>query len=294
MVRLLDWKLKHLTQQPFKSESTTVNRKVFQRIYNQSVEDVMHYWTIPMQREISAHNVCWSPERFDFKDYLLHSELRYWLALREIISKQSFTSWCDIGGFFGAFPLTLNRLGINVAMTEALKFYSEAFSPLFSFLLSEGIEIIDHDPFDVYPLSNYSFDVVSSMAVLEHYPHSLKMFFDNIKHIISPPGLFYIDVPNIAYWPKRLALLAGHSPLTPADDIYHSHVPFTGHHHEYTLHELKAVASLSHYQVINHQYFNYSFTGPFIKRLLSDPLLTLTSFKPSMRECFSLLLRPIP
>ncbi|KZB51835.1 hypothetical protein AUP41_06485 [Thalassospira xiamenensis] len=242
-----------------------------------------------MQEEVARHCFPWRESVTNFKEYLLASEQRYLNAYRLLMENGGFNSLCDVGGFFGAFPLTLSRLGHKVAMTEALEYYSESFNPLFDFLTDQDVNIIDYDPFGSSSLPEKDFDVVTVMAVIEHYPHSLKKFMENILRVFKQDGRVYIDVPNIAYWPKRMAMLLGKTPLVPVSDIFRSSEPFIGHHHEFTRQEVRDLASLCGIEILRELYFNYSFRGPFIKRFYSDPLLTLMSYNPSMRECIGIL-----
>lgn len=276
------------------TQQAIISREQFRQTYLRSVEDVMRFWTPEMQTEISRNNAGWKNGRTDFGGYLRYSELRYWTAFDMLTRNGMINTWCDIGGFFGAYPLTLRRLGVAAAMTEALKYYSDSFSPLFAYLRQEGVEIIDHDPFDNVALGGRHFDVVSAMAVLEHYPHSQKRFMEFMRSIVVQTGCLYIEVPNIGYWPRRWALLNGRSPLPSAGDIYQSEVPFTGHHHEYTMQELHQLADLAELRVVEEKCFNYSFVGPWLKRLISDPFLTLMSYRPSMRECLAVVLSHSP
>lgn len=275
-----------------KPNKVVVNREQFQQAYFRSVEDVLRFWTPEMQVEISRHNAAWQIGHTDFEGYLKNSELRYWIAFQMAYGNGLVNSWCDVGGFFGAYPLTLRRLGVAAAMTEALVYYSDCFSPLFDYLRQEGVEVIDHDPFVDASLDGRHFDVVSAMAVLEHYPHSPKCFMEFMCSIVAPEGQLFIEVPNIAYWPRRWALLRGRSPLPPVEYIYNSKVPFTGHHHEYTMQDLHQLAAIAKLQVVEERFFNYSFVGTWIMRFISDPFLTLMSYCPSMRETLAIILRP--
>lgn len=272
------------------SGNPRVDRETFRKVYHESLRDVLEFWTANMQTEIGRHNAGWLG--FDFTNYLQQSELRYWIALRALEQAGPLESLCDVGGFFGAFPLTMRRLGIDVAMTEALEYYSDSFSPLFSFLRSQGIEIIDHDPFAKEDGVDRTFDAVTAMAVIEHYPHSLKPFLRFLRSVTAPRGHIYIEVPNIAYWPKRWALMRGRSPLSSLAHIYDSSTPYIGHHHEYTIDELRILAKLSGMEVIREEHFNYSFIGPWPKRFFSDPALTLATMAPGMRECLAIVLAP--
>lgn len=243
-----------------------------------------------MQAEIARHNQGW--RELDFGGYLRQSELRYRVASEALWRAGPLNSLCDVGGFFGAFPLTMRRLGVDVAMTEALGYYSDSFAPLFAYLREEGVDIIDHDPFEQEPTVERRFDVVTAMAVIEHYPHSHRRFLAFMRTIAEPTGHLYLEVPNIAYWPRRWAMLCGRSPLSSIEDVYASAVPFIGHHHEFTMDELHRLASLAGLNVVEQVHFNYSFVGPRFKRFISDPLLMLMSLRPSMRECLAVVLRP--
>jgi hypothetical protein len=80
------------------------------------------------------------------------------------------------------------------------------------------------------------------------------------------------DLPNIAYWPTRLGLLRGHSPLAPTAQVYDAELPFTGHHREYTSRELRAVLTWSGFAVDELLTFNYSRWPDrrLIMRLIAD------------------------
>ncbi len=275
------------------SSKRKISRAEFKQIYLKSVEDILSMWTPQMQDEFSRHCVNWSRDRFDFEVYLKHSEIRYWTAYQKNCRGMEIKSWCDTGGFFGAFPLALKRLGLDVTMTEALKYYSESFSPLFKYLQGEGVNVVDCDPFEENASEIFKgakFDVVSAMAVLEHYPHSVRRFMDFLRSIVSIDGSIYLEVPNISYWPKRWAMMRGRSPLSNIEDIYKSQVPYIGHHHEYSIAELFRLADLADLNVVDQEQFNYSFVGPWIKRFISDPLLALMTQFPSMRESIGVVL----
>jgi 2-polyprenyl-3-methyl-5-hydroxy-6-metoxy-1,4-benzoquinol methylase len=275
-----------------KARSFLPDKEKFQKIYRDSLSDILRFWTADMQAEIGRHNAAW--RTLDFPMYLKQSELRYWIAANALQNAGPLNSLCDVGGFFGAFPLTMRRLGVDVAMTEALEYYSDSFAPLFTYLRTQGIDIIDHDPFEKESGVEKKFDAVTAMAVIEHYPHSLKPFMGFMQSICAPSGHLYLEAPNIAYWPRRWAMVKGQSPLSRLEDIFESSIPFIGHHHEYTMSELRRLALLTNMDVVKEIHFNYSFTGPWIKRFISDPLLTLMSANPAMREVLAVVLRPKP
>jgi hypothetical protein len=113
---------------------------------------------------------------------------------------------------------------------------------------------------------------------------SLKPFLANLKGLVGPQGIAHIEVPNIAYWPKRVALLRGLTPLSDARMIYESAVPFVG----------RAVSDLAGLEVLREDCYNYSLPASW-GRLLRRPIETLAfTFMPTTRECLSVTCRPAP
>lgn len=264
----------------------------FSSVYDAAVADVLAHWTEEMQVEVSAHNIGWHPARYRFDTYLRASLSRYYLAYQRAVTEHT-ARLCDVGGFWGVFPLTLRRLGFRVSMTEALRYYSDSFSGLFAYITGEGVDIIDYDPFESGRCLDGEFDAIFVMAVLEHYPYSLRDFMANVLAGLKPDGRIHVEVPNIAYWPKRIALLQGRSPLPPIGDVYDSRVPFTGHHHEFTESELRRLVQLAGLRVVAFDTYNYSSEGTLLARLRDRPLETLAlRYVASARELLSITCTP--
>lgn len=262
----------------------------FNSIYEKSMESVLNFWTAEMQKEIAAHCHGWGPESFDFECYLRASAIRFYKAYDLIGQSENINKICDIGSFWGVFPLTLQELGYDVTMTESFKYYSDSFDNLFNFIRNKGVQVVDFDPFQAEESLSSQFDFITIMAVLEHYPHSHKIFLDNAISLMKPNSKIYIEVPNIAYWPKRMSFLKGHTPLVPIQDIYKSKIPFIGHHHEFTMSELIQLATLSKLTVISKDFYNYS---EFLnkERLGRRNIIKRIAFKylKDSRECISVL-----
>jgi SAM-dependent methyltransferase len=265
----------------------------FRRRYEDAVQSIWGFWSPAMQEEMAAHNVGWSLPQTDFRLYLDASAVRYHLAYRALTAADGARSVCDVGGFWGAFPLTLRALGYEVTMTEALQYYSQRFDGLFAFLREAGIEILDLDPFVPGARIDRRFDFVSAMAVLEHFPHSLRDFMANVTGMMAPAGQLYIEVPNIAFWPKRMAMLRGLTPLVPIGDIYDSRVPFIGHHHEFTADELRTLGSRAGLVPLREHFYNYSpHVRPGIWTALRHPLWSLAfAVRKQTREVIAMAFR---
>jgi 2-polyprenyl-3-methyl-5-hydroxy-6-metoxy-1,4-benzoquinol methylase len=264
----------------------------FDRIYQECVRVVLEHWTSEMQTEMALQCHSWGPELYDFRNYLTVSSRRFYRAYCSFAKSGTGQRVCDVGGFWGVFPMTLKELGFDVAMTESLKYYGDSFSALFECIAARGVRIFDYDPFEPgAALACERFDVVTVMAVLEHYPHSLKVFMENVTSLMSEDGRIYIEVPNIAYWPKRVGLLRGHTPLAQVAEIYRSDVPFIGHHHEFTIAELRELARLTGLSVLSEDFYNYTPGAlPGFKMLVRSPLQFLAfTFLKDARECLAVL-----
>ena len=112
----------------------------------------------------------------------------------------------------------------------------------------------------------------------------------NIRSLLEPNGRLFIEVPNIAYWPNRVGLLVGRSPLVSIDQIYESEEPFIGHHHEYTIDELRKLVSLSGLTITREDFYNYSVAG--IGALAKRPVAALAfAFLKESRECMAVTCR---
>jgi 2-polyprenyl-3-methyl-5-hydroxy-6-metoxy-1,4-benzoquinol methylase len=254
-----------------------LDRHAFGPAYRQAVRDIVPFLTADRLEVIGRHNAGWRPERFDFPAYLESSEVRYAAALaaferNEGRAADGHLRVLDVGGFMGALPLTLARLGARVTLAEKYDYYDGAFDDLRSFLTEQGVEVWDIDlsePLDSPPAR---FDLVAAMAVLEHLPSSPRSLLLNARALLAATGRLIVDVPNIAYWPNRVGLLRGVSPLPPMADVYDSQPPYTGHHHEYTIKDLVHVLTWSGLTVDEVVTLNYT-PWPdrrFLRRVIAE------------------------
>ncbi|MDZ4730670.1 MAG: class I SAM-dependent methyltransferase [Xanthomonadales bacterium] len=240
-----------------------VTRPEFSSVYQACVREM----TERMPSDWSAlakHNAGWRKARFDAESYLVTSEKRYWHALRFMMSNEVH-SVLDVGGFLGPFPLALKRLGYDVAIAERYSYYGNAMERIASHLDANGVCVIDADLAEPAGLStdlNGRFDALTCMAVAEHLAHSPKALLDNLRDALRPGGTLVFEVPNVAYWPKRYAFFfRGETVHSPIEEVYHSAIPFTGHHREYTLRDARYVLNEAGFEIAEEQTFNYT-VGP--------------------------------
>jgi len=213
---------------------------------------------------LAKHNAGWRKGRFDAKDYLVTSEIRYWHALRFMMG-EGVQRVLDVGGFLGSFPLALKRLGYDVAIAERYGYYGNAMEQIASHLAASGVRVIDADltePTGIPQDLKCQFDALTCMAVAEHLAHSPMMLMENLRDGLRPGGALLFEVPNVAYWPKRFAFFfRGETVHAPIAEVYHSAIPFTGHHREYTLQDARYVLTEAGFEIAEEQTFNYT-VGP--------------------------------
>jgi 2-polyprenyl-3-methyl-5-hydroxy-6-metoxy-1,4-benzoquinol methylase len=239
-----------------------IHPRQFRRVYRQSVRDVMRFIDRERQMAVARHDASLHPDRHDLGVYLQASERRY----AELV--QLYNAWhrlphdqlraLDVGGFLGAYPLTLARLGISVTLAEEYGYYYGAFDELAGFLAGEGVDIWAVDFTEPISDTRDGFTLVSNMAMLEHLPGSPRGLMENIRSCIDPDGLLIVEIPNVAYWPNRLEAIRGQSIHQPLELVYASEMPYLGHHREYTVAELQELLRWSRFVPRDLKLFNYS------------------------------------
>jgi 2-polyprenyl-3-methyl-5-hydroxy-6-metoxy-1,4-benzoquinol methylase len=232
----------------------------FRREYRGAVRDVTRFVTPARQEVISRHNLGLHPSRADLSAYLDASETRYVRAVELFNTHLSDGPQraLDVGGFLGAYPLALRRLGIPVTLAEVYAYYEGAFDELRDFLASEGIEIWDVDFTEPLTTSTDRFTMVTNMAMLEHLAGSPDQLMRNLHTATADDGAVVVETPNLAYWPKRWTLLRGRTVHPPLEVVYESASPFLGHHREYTVVELEELLRWSGFRPLRLDCFNYS------------------------------------
>jgi len=260
--------------------------EAFRSAYREAVAEVLPYLGEERLHAIGRHNPGWGAGRFDVRGYLEASETRYVHALETFARSGrglAGTSVLDVGGFMGAFPLALRRLGVEVALAERYDYYGGAFDELRAHLEAQGIEVWDRDmTMAGQAPDGRRFGLVTCMAVLEHLASSPRALMENMRAALEPGGQLLVEVPNLAYWPKRLAVLAGGTVHPPLADVYAAQVPFTGHHREYTEADLRELLTLAGFELRELESFNYTPQDPRgpLGRLLDWPRRSL----PGARE----------
>lgn len=124
-----------------------------------------------------------------------------------------------------------------------------------SFVAPDGIERSwPLDAFDFegqFPYESASFDLVTTMEVIEHVVGSPRAFLQEIRRVLKPGGHLFVATPNAASWAKIMRQLA-HSPTydsKPYSQNFGPRHPMC-HVYEYTPWELKDLLRSEGFDVV--------------------------------------------
>ena len=72
----------------------------------------------------------------------------------------------------------------------------------------KGVEVHECDVIkDRLPYGDNTFDLVSAVDMVEHFPSSSKHFFDEVFRVLRPGGVLVTGCPNIANLQNRIKML---------------------------------------------------------------------------------------
>ncbi len=93
------------------------------------------------------------------------------------------------------------------------------------------------------PFKSVSFDVVTAVAALAFFfdPHFV---LEEIKRVLKKNGILILEVPNLAYLPRRISLFLGKQPWTSAGQGWDG-----GHLHYFTQGSLKRLLEDSGFKI---------------------------------------------
>lgn len=198
---------------------------------------------------------------FEWTSYLRLSAIRM-TRVQRALRQHGINSGkiADIGSYFGNFSLMLANNGYQVTAVDGYTRYGPALRPVTNLLKSNNVTVLNFDELgdSFEELPSGSFDVVLSMGVIEHIPHTPRLFLEAMNRLLRPGGLLVIDTPNLGYLHTREKLSRGESIFCPLELQYDTAIPFEGHHREYTSKELLWMLNHIGHEVLDLQFFNFS------------------------------------
>lgn len=148
----------------------------------------------------------------------------------------------DIGGGFSPFAPLLSTRGVDAAVVDT--FDHELFSraDLASLMAAIPVELVTMDATaQPLPFADGSFDAVTSFDSLEHWHHSPRRLFAEVKRVAQSRALFVLGVPNAVNARKRIAVLFGKTNWARFEDWYEPD-QFFGHVREPVVTDLERMA----------------------------------------------------
>jgi ABC-type polysaccharide/polyol phosphate transport system ATPase subunit/SAM-dependent methyltransferase len=125
-------------------------------------------------------------------------------VIDKVTAGKAVGRWLEVGGGLGAFAALIkkSRPGWNVLLNEFNARSLEIAKSLYD------LEVSDNDPMRLLEKGE-TFDVISSVAVLEHSTHPFE-FIESYARLLAPGGTLVTIVPN--FTPLNAAVSKGSSP----------------------------------------------------------------------------------
>lgn len=121
-----------------------------------------------------------------------------------------------------------------------------------------GIDFYHQNPGEYnIPFEVNSFDVVCSLAVIEHLHASPRGFLNSMGTFARPGGLIVVVMPNSVNLRKRLSVLLGRTNYPPVDMFFNCIENWRGHVREYTLKETEYICRASGFEVLSSTTFEH-------------------------------------
>ena len=139
----------------------------------------------------------------------------------------------------------------------------------------------------VLPFKDESFHAIIMCEVLEHLNFNPLPLLKEINRVGAANSLFYLSLPNLAYYKNRLKFLFGHSMLQPISSYFDQLDPskleiVKGHWREYTGAETVDMLKRLGYDIYQQYYFSIvdEMKNPTVKnRLTRSVFKTFPSWK---------------
>ena len=178
---------------------------------------------------------------------------------------------CDIGGGIGLFSIGCAALGYRTILVDDFEdpVNHRLGQEAFAVHRRLGVTIISRDAVvESLDLPPASVDAVTSFDSMEHWHHSPKRLFDEVKTCLRPGGLFVLGVPNCVNMRKRLTVPLGIGKWSSFDDWYHS-PRFRGHVREADVDDLRRIGrdiGLRNPRIVGRNWLAYNSRFGWVRR----------------------------
>ena len=189
---------------------------------------------------------------------------------------------CDLGGLFGDVASVCAALGMDATFVDDFR-DSCHFDPSdnrFNIHKEYGARAVSRDIVaNGIDFPDESIDVFSCFASMEHWHHSPKRLFSQVRQALKRGGAFVLSVPNCVDMAKRIMVPLGRSSWSSMDAWY-EHEKFRGHVREPSVRDLYYIArdmKLTDVKVMGRNWSTYASRNSLLRGagLLFDRLLRL-------------------
>jgi SAM-dependent methyltransferase len=232
----------------------------------QTVEDVLDATVREEFRHFDLHvdgGIAVRDENPEWPGYLAahrHEYVRTVCDVLEFSRKTGAKRVLEIGAFFGLVCITLKKFGLDVVAADIPE-YMEMPEQIERFgrngVARASVRLQDY----LMPFEDERFDVVIMTEVLEHLNFNPVPLLKEINRIGAKDSLFYLSLPNLAYYMNRVRFLFGESMLQSIDTYFKQVTPgsleiVNGHWREYTKAEVVEMLTRLGYTIEEHYFFS--------------------------------------
>jgi SAM-dependent methyltransferase len=203
----------------------------------------------------------------------------------------------DLGGGSAWFIVVLAQMGLDATLVDDFwggghveaNVYRQQLSFLEGFE-KLGVKIQSQDLISKpLQMPDESLDVVTCFHTLEHWHHSPKKLFAEIRRVLRPGGHVIFATPNVVNLRKRVYTVLGKSPFANLDEWY-QHEVFRGHVREPSIADLHQLYQWNGFQVVATYGRNFigqdsvalSFLPAPLRRSLAGTSVKLLQMVPSL------------
>jgi 2-polyprenyl-3-methyl-5-hydroxy-6-metoxy-1,4-benzoquinol methylase len=166
----------------------------------------------------------------------------------------------EIGAFFGAVSITLQRLGCAVTAADVPEYIdmpAQQSRYAHAGVATHSIRLEDYR----IEFGDETFDAVIMCEVLEHLNFNPLPLMKEINRVLRQGGLFYLALPNMAQIRNRRRLLSGQSIGIQVQEYFDQLDPSktliaNGHWREYTAQDLRDMLQPLGFDIKRHYFFS--------------------------------------